>query len=347
MKEAVTIDEVLLHLEDWRIIDVRSPGEFSDGHIPGAINIPLFDNEERAIVGTLYKQKSPEAAFREGLKIAGSKMVELVDAVKPFRNKPGKKILIHCWRGGKRSRAMEWLYSFSGIEIYRLEDGYKSFRGKAFALFENSPFTFNILGGYTGGGKTEILEALARKGEQVIDLEKLARHKGSAFGSIGEEEPPSTEQFENDLFLKLRSLDPKRPVWLENESKSIGKVYIPEGIWRDMRDSVLYTIDVDKQIRLDRALRYYCEPIDVDQLKNSFARIKKRLGGLNYQLAIKALEQHDLRTAADIALTYYDKSYIFQLNHWPKERVVHLQDCNDVEQTANRLLQLNNRLINN
>src|SRR6187549_3379215 len=114
MKEVVTIDEVLLHWDEWQIIDVRSPGEFSDGHIPGAVNIPLFDDEERAIVGTLYKQKSPEAAFREGLKIAGSKMVELVDAAKPFKNKAGKKILIHCWRGGKRSRAMEWLYSFSG-----------------------------------------------------------------------------------------------------------------------------------------------------------------------------------------------------------------------------------------
>lgn len=240
---------------------------------------------------------------------------------------------------------MEWLYSFSGIEIFRLGDGYKSFRGRAFSLFENNPFTFNILGGCTGAGKTEILEALSRKGEQVIDLEKLARHKGSAFGSIGEEEPPSTEQFENELFLKLRSFDPQRPVWIENESKSIGKVYIPEGIWRDMRNSVLYTIDVDKEIRLDRALRYYCEPVAIDQLKSSFERIKKRLGGLDFQLAIKALDQNDLRKAADIALSYYDKSYNFQLNHWPKDKVVLLQDCNEVEQTAERLFQLNNRSI--
>jgi tRNA 2-selenouridine synthase len=339
MNEAVSIEDMLTRWDDWQIIDVRAPGEFTNGHIPGAVNIPLFDDEERAIVGTLYKQKSPEAAFREGLKIAGSKMIDLVDAVKPFKNNPEKKMLIHCWRGGKRSRAMEWLFSFSGIETYRLEGGYKSYRGKVFSFFEENPFSFKILGGCTGAGKTEILENMSNKGEQVIDLEKLAHHKGSAFGSIGEEEQPSTEQFENNLFLAFQSLDPRKPVWLENESKSIGRVYIPEGLWRDMRDSILYAIEVDKEVRINRALKYYCEPVDIELLKSSFDRIRKRLGGLDYQLALKALEQRDLYTAAEIALSYYDKSYTFQLASWPQKKVVHLGSCNDVMETANRLMQ--------
>jgi tRNA 2-selenouridine synthase len=345
MKETVVIEEVLEHRDEWQIIDVRSPGEYTDGHIPGAINIPLFDDDERANVGTLYKQKSPEVAFREGLKIAASKMVALVDAARPYRNKPGKKVLIHCWRGGKRSQAMEWLFSFSGIEVFRLEGGYKSYRCKLHSFFEDNPYTFKIIGGCTGAGKTEILEALARKGEQMIDFEKMARHKGSAFGSIGEEEQPSTEQFENELYLVMRTLDPQRPVWLENESKSIGRVYIPEGLWRDMRSSLLYAIDVDKQVRLERALKYYCEPVNIDLLKSSFDKIRKRLGGLDYHRSIMALDENDLRTAAAIALTYYDKSYTFQLSQWPKDKVIHLADCNHVEETATRLLQLSNELI--
>jgi tRNA 2-selenouridine synthase len=337
MKEGVTINRVLEDWDSWQIIDVRSPGEFNVGHIPGAVNIPLFNDEERAHVGTIYKQKSPEAAFREGLKIAGAKMVDLVDAAKPFSRLQGKRIVIHCWRGGKRSRAMEWLYSFSGIETYRLEGGYKSFRTHLLSYFEHSDFKLRILGGCTGSGKTEILEKLSQLGEQVINLEQVARHKGSAFGSIGEAEQPSTEQFENDLYLAFRSIDLKKPVWLENESKSIGRVYIPEGLWKQMRTSVLFNIEVDKEIRLQRALKYYCEPVDVDQLRLSFEKIKKRLGGLDFKLAIQALEKGDLAAAARIALTYYDKAYTYQLSSWPGEKVIHIGDCNDVDQTAQTL----------
>ena len=344
MKEGITIDQVLEHWAEWQIIDVRSPGEFSDGHMPGAVNIPLFSDEERAIVGTIYKQKSPEAAFREGLKIAGTKMVDLVDAIKPFKKKKDKKLVIHCWRGGKRSRAMEWLYSFSDVDIYRLEGGYKSYRTKLLSYFEHSQFDLRILGGCTGAGKTEILEKLSLQGEQVIDLEKLARHKGSAFGSIGEEEQPSTEQFENDLFLAFRSIDLRQPVWLENESKSIGRVYIPDGLWNQMRNALLFNIEVDKEIRIQRALKYYSEPIDIDRLRFSFENIKKRLGGLDYKLALLALDKGDLKTAAGIALAYYDKAYTYQVDAWPSDKVIQVGACDDVEKAANALIRLNKKL---
>jgi tRNA 2-selenouridine synthase len=340
MDRAIRIEDFIRTREAWQIIDVRSPGEFKAGHIPGAINIPLFSDEERAKVGTIYTQISPEEAFREGLTIAGRKMTDLVDAVQPCINDPNKKLLIHCWRGGKRSKAVQWLYDFSGAPSYRLEGGYKAFRTALQTFFTSRTFELRILGGCTGAGKTEILEAMKQRGAQVIDLEALAHHKGSAFGSIGEKDQPTSEQFENNLYTVFLRLDPGRPVWLENESKSIGRTHIPDGLWDQMRESMLYAIDVDKEIRLDRALKYYSEPIDIELLKFSFEKIHKRLGGLDYQLAVKALEERDLRTAAAIALTYYDKAYNFQLSHWPSDKVVHLGACNEVEETADKLINI-------
>ncbi len=340
MKEVIGINEVLEQWDQWQIIDVRSPGEFTAGHIPGAANVPLFNDDERARVGTLYKQKSPDVAFREGLNIAGMKMPGLVDAILPYQNMTGKGILIHCWRGGKRSQAIQWLCTFSGISASRLEGGYKSYRNNLHSFFSDNQFEFRIIGGCTGAGKTEVLNALAQRGEQAIDLEMLAHHKGSAFGSIGEKEQPTTEQFENNLFHIFLSLKPHIPVWLENESKSIGRVNLPEGLWNQMRNSILYTLDVDQDVRLNRSLKYYCEPINIEALKNSFEKIHKRLGGQDFHLAIKALDANDLSTAASIALKYYDKSYNFQLSHWPSDRVIYLTDCNDVEATADRLAML-------
>src|SRR5688572_21692899 len=176
MGEIVSIREVVKDLNAWQLIDVRSPGEFQAGHIPGAINIPLFSDEERARVGTIYTQVSPEEAFKVGLQISGFKMTDLVEAIQPYRDIPGKEIIIHCWRGGKRSQAVQWLFNFSGTYVHRLEGGYKSYRSALTDFFNHNPFTLRILGGCTGAGKTEVLHAMALQGAQIIDLEKLAHH---------------------------------------------------------------------------------------------------------------------------------------------------------------------------
>lgn len=338
MGEAIVLKDLLEHWDRWQIVDVRSPGEFLAGHIPGAANIPLFTDEERARVGTLYTQDSPEEAFREGLQIAGHRMQGLVDDVRPLRHIAGKEILVHCWRGGQRSKAVEWLFNFSGTPCMRLEGGYKSFRTALHSFFNEFGIELRLLGGCTGAGKTEILNALASRGEQVLDLEKLANHKGSAFGGIGEEPQPTTEQFENNIFLECLAFDPNRPIWVENESRSIGKAHLPEGLWRAMKKSVLYSIEVDTEIRLQRALKYYSEPVDIALLKIAFEKIHERLGGLDYKNAMNALETGDIEKAASIALTYYDKAYMYQLNRWPQQFIKYFTGCNNVEETAARLI---------
>ena len=174
VKDQVSIDEVLSHLRHWQFVDVRSPGEFLAGHIPGAVNIPLFSDEERAIIGTLYKQVSPEAALKEGLKMAGASMVVYLEAAKKIQQKK-EGIIIHCWRGGKRSEAMHWLFNFGGIPSRRLHGGYKSYRQAIQTYFTAHEFDLRILGGRTGSGKTEILQSLRNKGEQVIDLSTLPK----------------------------------------------------------------------------------------------------------------------------------------------------------------------------
>lgn len=339
--EEADIRDMLDQRQHWLLIDVRSPGEFQAGHIPGALNLPLFNDEERARVGTLYKQTSPQAAFHEGLEIAGRKMSWLVESLQHLTTQhPDRRVLVHCWRGGKRSKAVQWLFDFSGTPTVRLHGGYKSFRTAVHSFFNTPVFQYRVLGGCTGSGKTEILYALAARGQQIIDLEKMAHHKGSAFGTIGEDVQPSTEQFENNLYMYMQRLDPAQPVWVENESRSIGKAHLPEGFWTQIRKAPLYTIEVDPAVRLQRALRYYSEPVDIPMLQLSFEKIKKRLGGLEYQKAIQALENGDLAAAASVALAYYDKTYTYQLGQWSGEKVIHLEHCEDVASTAERLIQL-------
>ncbi|MBK8554971.1 MAG: tRNA 2-selenouridine(34) synthase MnmH [Lewinellaceae bacterium] len=227
MDQVVDTLELLAMMDERVLLDVRSPGEYAQGHIPGAFSFPLFSDEERARVGTTYKQANPEAALLLGLDLVGPKMGHfVVEALKLSRN---KKLAVHCWRGGQRSKSMAWLLRLAGCDVVTLNGGYKAFRHEALDQYHLHPYNLRVVGGRTGSGKTKVLQALRDMGEQIIDLEGLAHHKGSAFGAIGEQEQPSVEQFENDLFFALRALDPQKRIWIENESRSIGRVYIPTG----------------------------------------------------------------------------------------------------------------------
>jgi tRNA 2-selenouridine synthase len=325
------------------LVDVRTPAEFAKGHIPGAINVPLFSNEERAVVGTIYKQVSKDKALIKGLEFVGPKLSEFVKLA--GKRASGREVYLHCWRGGKRSASMAWLLNFSDIKTSTIEGGYKSFRRLLLDYFENTVFDLIILGGKTGSGKTEILYELKTRGEQVIDLEGLANHKGSAFGWIGEEEQPTPEQFENDLFFEFLKLDTTKRIWLENESKGIGRVYIPNSLWLKMRNTTLVNLEVSRETRIDRLVKMYSSD-SRDGLLLSFDKISRRIGGLNLKEAIEAVNQNDYRKAAGLALQYYDKTYNYNLenNSWP--RIVQVQvGNNNPEQIAEMILETYNKKL--
>lgn len=289
------------------VIDVRSPGEFESGHIPGAINIPLFSDEERADVGTVYKQKSQEAATELGYSYVKPKLQSFI--TRSLDVAPHGDVTIHCWRGGMRSRAFGEHLSENGFSRVRIvTGGYKAYRN--FVLDElGRPYNLNVLGGYTGSGKTHILHELKKLGEQVVDLEGLANHKGSAFGGIGLGEQPTVEQFENNLHLEISSLNRLKPIWVEDESHNIGSVKIPMPFYNQMRQAKLYFFDIPKEERAKHLVTEYAE-CDSEQLAGSIHRISRRLGGLRKKNAIELLKEESYYKVALITLAYYDKFYL-------------------------------------
>ncbi len=303
----ITADILLENTKDRVLLDVRTPAEYAIGHIPGAYNLPLFSNEERVVVGTLYKQQSPDKAFLKGLEYAGARMPDYVKEARLLA--PRGKIVVHCWRGGQRSGSLSWLLAFSGMDVQVLQGGYKAYRQHIHRQFGERPLRMLVLGGPTGSAKTKILHELAALGEQIIDLEKLAQHKGSAFGALGEEAQPTVEQFENELYATFANINPQRRVWIENESRGIGKVFMPQGFWEQFRQSPLIDLVMPFEQRVAFLVETYAS-FAVEDLMASFYGIERRLGGLNLKLALAALQTGDFASAAAIALRYYDKSYL-------------------------------------
>lgn len=312
---ALDINEFLQMAQRHTVLDVRSPAEFAHAHIPGAHSLPLFTDEERKVVGTAYKQKSRETAIKIGLDYFGGKMRRLVEAVEALQPPQQQPLLVHCWRGGMRSAGVAWLLDLYGWEVYTLKGGYKAFRRWALEQFEQT-YPLRILGGYTGSGKTEVLQALQQAGAVVIDLEALARHKGSAFGNIGMPPQPSQEQFENLLALQLHQCRQQlqQPtagdavIWLEDESQRLGDVNMPIHFWRQMRQQPLWFLDIPFDERLRHIVQEYGK-LDRERLVNAIIRIRKRLGGLETREAINALVEDRIEDSFRILLTYYDKWY--------------------------------------
>lgn len=325
------------------ILDVRSPAEYEQGHIPGALNLPLFSDHERERVGIAYKVKGPKEAMQMGMEIVGPKMTGLVKDAQKLSS--GKPLVIHCWRGGKRSESVGWLFDFAGMPVSVMRGGYKAYRTYQRSWLSESVLNLIILGGKTGSGKTEILHALAAKGEQVLDLENLAHHKGSAFGWIGEEPQPSTEQFENNLFEVLRSMDISRPIWVENESLTIGRVFIPQTLWHKMNHAPLVHLEVPIEDRIQKLIGIYAGGEAKEALILSFQKIESRLGGQHLKTAIEALEHGDYRLAAEVALTYYDKAYYYGFDNSKASSIVRLEtDRMTLDEVTDKLLGLAQQL---
>lgn len=317
------------------VIDVRSPGEYARGHIPAAVNVPLFEDAERAVVGTLYKRAGRDAAVLEGLRITGPKLAGIVEHVRIIA--PEGRVAVHCWRGGERSSSIAWLLGKAGFEfVVTLTGGYKAFRNLVLREVGH-PRPMNILGGYTGSGKTETLSHLRSLGEQVIDLEAMADHKGSSYGALGEAPQPTTEQFENLLWHSLLKSDPGRAIWVEDESPMIGRVKIPDAFFALMRSAPLFFVEVPIEDRALRLVQDYGR-FPIDQLAEATKRIGKRIGPQHCKTALHALETGDLLTVAMIALQYYDRTYAHGASKRDPAKVVRIPGSGtDLRSLAKRL----------
>ncbi len=303
--------EKFLELKDHHtVIDVRSPSEYYLGHIPGSFNIPLFSDDERAAVGTSYVKEGREQAVKLGLKIVGPKLSNYIDTLNQFAK--SKTVLVYCWRGGMRSSSMSWLFSLSGFKPLTLEGGYKTYRRFAQSSF-TKPYRFIVLGGKTGSGKTDLLKILKQKGEQVLDLEGLANHKGSAFGWINQSPQPKTEHFENLIFEQLLKLNALKPIWIEDESISIGSVFIPRAIFVQMAESPTIAIEADIKERVKRLAKDYTQ-CDRQNLIDSVLKIQKKLGLVKAQMCIDLINKGNLLLAIELVLEYYDKTYRYGLS---------------------------------
>ena len=305
MINRIEIGEFILLARAYPVIDVRSEKEYLQGHIPGALNLPLFNNEERAVVGTLNKNSGREASVLKGLELAGPKLVDFVKQLNKITDQ--KQILVHCWRGGMRSESMAWLFQVAGYEVFVLEGGYKTYR-RFIRERLSQPADIVVLGGLTGSGKTELLHLLGQMGEQVLDLEKLACHKGSVFGGFGQPGQPTNEQFENDIFADWGKIDPSRLVWIEDESRMIGNVSIPDPLFEQMNRTVMIKIETGREQRICRLVDEYAK-VDKQELHSAILKISEKLGGTNTKTALAAIDASDFDTVAGLALSYYDKTY--------------------------------------
>lgn len=286
------------------LIDTRSPAEFEQAHIPGAVNIPLLNNEERVQVGTCYKKKGREEAVLLGFDLVGKKFADFIRAAKKHTNE--KDVFVYCWRGGMRSNIFSYVLNMGGFNVTLMKGGYKSFRNFVLQTL-NRPKNIKVLGGKTGCGKSEILKAM-NSNVQVIDLEDLAHHKGSAFGSLGLPPQPTNEFFENKLALQWHQLRENENVWLENESRLVGKIKIPDAIYNAMQTAPLYEICLSKEERIKRILNEYgC--FSIEELTDKTMKVKNRMDGALHKLALIHLQENNMTEWASMMIDYYDKKY--------------------------------------
>lgn len=327
---------------DLPVLDVRAPSEYAKGHIPGAHNLPLFSDDERALIGTLYKNVSRKAAMLAGLEHIGPRMREYVESIEKITDQ--NKLLVHCWRGGMRSKSIAWLLGLFDYEVTLLEGGYKAFRNYVLTGFEEKR-TVYILSGRTGSKKTVILKQMAEAGEPVIDLEGLANHKGSSFGALGQPPQPTQQQFENDLGVAWLSTDSDKPVWLEDESRHVGQCTLPGAIWQQMRDAKVFFLDAGVEDRSEHLMNEYGD-FNEQELREAIERVQERLGGLHTKQALQMLEKGDRQACCKILLEhYYDKTYLHGLSKRPQENIyripVSLADTSEIldklNQTAKEL----------
>ncbi|WP_077324260.1 tRNA 2-selenouridine(34) synthase MnmH [Virgibacillus siamensis] len=324
MFKDITLDELLnkQQKESHTIIDVRSPGEYHDATIPGSINIPVFSDEERTEVGTLYKQVSQEAAKKRGLEIFSAKLPQFIEQF----NQMDSPKTVFCWRGGMRSKTAATVLYLMGIHVYRLDGGYRSYRQWVVETLKNLEFKpeLYVLNGNTGSGKTILLNELSRKGYPVIDLEEMAGHRGSIFGQIGLK-PNNQKKFESLLVQKLLRFRDAPFVFIEGESKRIGKVTIPEILYHKKEQGMQLFIDLPMDERVRNILDDYQPWNSPDEFLDAFYRIKKRIHTPVAAEIEEGLQQGNYHNAVKLLLEYYyDPRYEHSARRYPENQTIHL-----------------------
>jgi tRNA 2-selenouridine synthase len=296
-----------------------------------------LNNEERKEVGIVYKNEGNNPAVVKGFELVGPRFHLIInEAIRLF---PEKKVLIYCWRGGMRSEIMSWILGMNGFEVFRLNGGYKSYRKLTYDVVRQKR-NYLVLGGKTGVGKTDLLHHLKKLGENIIDLEDLAKHKGSSFGGIGKDPQPSIEQFENMLAEELFRISDSKEIWIENESRRIGKVILTKELYEHIIKAPLIEIHKTREERIQNIKKEYAH-LPVEDLKNAVKRLQKKLGSLRTAEAIEAIDsrQHDLWV--DNLLQYYDRAYDYDLEENPRDLALNLDLSNfDFKASCLKLLSL-------
>ncbi|MFC1686836.1 tRNA 2-selenouridine(34) synthase MnmH [Nanoarchaeota archaeon] len=319
--------EKALELDNKIFVDVRSPKEFEEDHLPKAISVPVLDNEERAIVGTLYKQVSREEAIKEGEKFYEARIPLISEAIKPHK---GKTLVVYCWRGGMRSKIMATLFETLKFKVYQLEGGYKSYRKhviERISSYKLKPKLI-VLHGLTCSGKTQLLQLFSNS----IDLEGLAQHRGSLYGGLGLKQN-SQKMFENLLLLELDRLNKEKFVFVEGESRRIGNLIIPELFWKSMKKGMNVLITRSLDIRAKECVKEYFTPENIEKIKEITESLQKVISNKNKQKIIEFINNKNYEEAAKILLVeYYDKLYGFSLNKIEYDLEVSNDDLGEAEE---------------
>jgi tRNA 2-selenouridine synthase len=343
--EKIAVADYLTMYQNCIVMDVRSAGEYSHAHIPAAINLVLFDDAERAKIGTLYKQNSKQRAVKEGLAYFGPKLLPLLKIVEGLQAvEVEKPIVVHCARGGMRSGAVCWLLDLYGYDVKQIVGGYKAYRQWVLQQF-TMPYNLQIVGGYTGSAKTEVLHCLQQNNVSIIDLEGLAHHKGSAFGAIGMPTQPSQELFENKLATALfgvANTNANELILLEDESQRIGTNNIPNEFWLNMRRANILFLDIPFAERLQHIVDEYGQ-LPLDSLIECTERITKNLGGAEAKTALRFLYEKNYTESFTILLAYYDKYYgkgLQKRQDWEKLKINIPCATTNVEANANKIMEL-------
>ncbi|MBK5273459.1 MAG: tRNA 2-selenouridine(34) synthase MnmH [Desulfuromonadales bacterium] len=329
MPEKITFTPALL--SSHCIIDVRTPLEFAEDHLPGAVNVPILTNEERVEIGTLYKQTGPQQARQRGLELTCGRFGAMVGEI--VARAAGRPILTYCWRGGLRSLSMAILLEMSGYPVVQLRGGYKAFRNMVMDSFEDfmPPVPLIVVHGMTGTGKTTFINGLDQLKWTSIDLEGLAVHRGSAFGEVGLDQSLSQKRFDTLLWDDFRRAPTDRPIVLEGESQRIGRISLPGNLYEVMADSCKIWCNASLETRVRRLAVEYAREEYRPAMAAALERIRKKLGGQRYAELSGMLSSWDIEgLGRGLIEHYYDKLY-YKNRPWTPDLEMDLENYNDAE----------------